>query len=151
MLPILYFSYANFLWRPQENDCAKIDFDSILTMATECSLAETKPFHGIIGNIQSCNFSKVADDGINYAPLIFSIHPNPATNSIQVQIANNTGKLHYELFDALGISRKNGMTSDNSFQMDVSELAAKLSADKWRGRHAGYEEGGSCEIIIEGA
>jgi len=54
----------------------------------------------------------------------FNIHPNPATNSIQVQLSNTPGTFNYELFDALGISRKNGVASDNSFQIDVSDLAA---------------------------
>jgi photosystem II stability/assembly factor-like uncharacterized protein len=55
---------------------------------------------------------------------VLSIIPNPAGNNVYVLLRNNGSQLHYELFDALGISRKNGVTSDNSFQIDISELAA---------------------------
>ena len=55
---------------------------------------------------------------------ILSINPNPARNKVQVLLRNNDSQFQYELFDALGVPRKNGMTSGNAFQLDVSELAA---------------------------
>ena len=58
----------------------------------------------------------------NISNISFQIFPNPSTNSIQVQIANYAGKIRYALFDALGTPRKNGMTSDNSFQIDIPDL-----------------------------
>jgi hypothetical protein len=60
---------------------------------------------------------------INSAPLDFSIRPNPASSSIQIDIVNNPGTFQYELFDALGIVRKQGLTSDNEFGIDVAGLA----------------------------
>jgi hypothetical protein len=55
----------------------------------------------------------------------FSINPNPVNSTLQITLINKkTGESYYELFDALGISRKKGTTSENSFQIDVSNLAA---------------------------
>jgi predicted GTPase len=55
---------------------------------------------------------------------ITSIIPNPARNTVHVELKNNGAGLHYELFDALGITRKNDIVAGNSFQLDVSDLSA---------------------------
>ena len=122
--PDSLLGYANFLWNPYEYDCNDIIFDSLNTHSTEtpCSASsEAQPFKGIIGSYKTCGISGVTT--MNIMSLDFSIHPNPARNSIEIALTNNIGKLRYELFDALGISRKKGVTSENLFQIDVSELA----------------------------
>ncbi len=58
------------------------------------------------------------------APFSIEISPNPAAGSIKVSIAGNNSAMRYELYDALGIARKEGVTSNTSFQIDVSDLAA---------------------------
>ena len=123
--PDSLIGYANFLWTPYEYECDEIIFDSIDTHSSEapCSSSATAlPFKGIIGSYKTCGASAVAEIQTTIAD--FSIHPNPATNNIEIAVTRNIGKLRYELFDALGASRKNGSTSEASFQIDVSELAA---------------------------
>jgi len=123
--PDSLIGYANFQWTPYEYTCDEIDFDSIDTHSAEspCSSGEAAPFKGIIGSYKSCGISGVAGNKINSTPMDFSIYPNPAKNIIDISLNEHNGKFHYELFDAMGISRKNGITSAASFQIDVSDLA----------------------------
>jgi hypothetical protein len=37
-------------------------------------------------------------------------------------MANHNSFVHYELFDALGATRKQGITGENSLTIDVSDL-----------------------------
>ena len=62
---------------------------------------------------------------IKYGPsfTIMSIVPNPARNEVSIELKNDGEELRYQLFDALGISRKNGIIEGNSFLIDLSKLS----------------------------
>jgi len=124
--PDSLLGYANFRWTPFEYACDDIIFDSIDTHSTEapCSgSSNAQPFKGIIGSYATCGLSGVAESELNNAPLDFSIHPNPARTSIQIEVANTPGKLQYEMFDELGIARRKGVSSENKFGIDLTGLA----------------------------
>ena len=107
--PDSLISYANFIWTPYEYACDEILFDSIDTHGIEspCSGSGTAaPFKGFIGSYKTCGASSVAVNG-NSLPPDFSIYPNPAKEKIEISLTSSIGRFHYELFDALGISRKN--------------------------------------------
>ncbi|HYM20703.1 MAG TPA: T9SS type A sorting domain-containing protein [Candidatus Kapabacteria bacterium] len=53
---------------------------------------------------------------------ILSIIPNPAKNNIEVVMINRGSVIYYELFDALGVTRKHGSTGQRSLTLDVSDL-----------------------------
>jgi len=53
--------------------------------------------------------------------LIKNIIPNPARNSVTIELQNTNSDIRYELFDALGIAWKSGITT-NTFHLDTSDL-----------------------------
>jgi photosystem II stability/assembly factor-like uncharacterized protein len=54
---------------------------------------------------------------------ILAITPNPASNSLQVLCDHNAGiQLSYQMFDALGRERMNGMVNSTELSLDVSML-----------------------------
>ncbi|MDP4231554.1 MAG: T9SS type A sorting domain-containing protein, partial [Bacteroidota bacterium] len=55
---------------------------------------------------------------------IVSIHPNPATSTVTVELSGFSGLVQYELFDVLGKSRKHGTITGSSSSLDVSGLGA---------------------------
>jgi hypothetical protein len=55
---------------------------------------------------------------------ILGITPNPAGNSVQIKLKNHGSILHYELLDALGITKKSGVVIDNQFQLNLSGLSS---------------------------
>ncbi|MDP4220668.1 MAG: T9SS type A sorting domain-containing protein [Bacteroidota bacterium] len=57
-------------------------------------------------------------------PGIVAITPNPARQVATVALRNATPSVSYELFDAVGVLRKQGRASGNSLTLDVSELPA---------------------------
>jgi len=123
--PDSLIGYANFLWTPYEYDCDEITFDSIDTHGAEspCSGSNfAEPFEGIIGSFKTCGISGVSENQVHSFAVDFSIYPNPTKNKIEISLTSSIGKFRYELFDALGKSQKNGITSENSFQIDVSDL-----------------------------
>jgi len=106
--------------------------------------AQTSPCASILSN-SIIHFSLAAQCGDpalsqflkdGNAFFIQRIVPNPAKNTIQVILDKNTsGELRYELFDALGIPRKNGAFSGNSLQIDLADLSdgsyyLRLSGDR---------------------
>jgi photosystem II stability/assembly factor-like uncharacterized protein len=56
-----------------------------------------------------------------------SIQPNPAANLLQVNFSNPTSAaISYQIIDALGQTRLNGMTSGAALSLDVSSLPAGI-------------------------
>jgi hypothetical protein len=121
-VPDSLIGYANFLWTPYEYACDNILFDSIQTSEAPCS-GSAQPFEGIIGSFKTCGISGVAKNN-SQSTFDFTISPNPAEKSIRVSFMNITSLIHYELFDALGVVRKQGMAAENSLLIDVSDLVS---------------------------
>ncbi len=55
--------------------------------------------------------------------LIRNIIPNPARNSVLIELKNSSSQLHYDLFDELGVSRKSGIVMSNTFHLNTSDLS----------------------------
>ncbi|MDP4220327.1 MAG: T9SS type A sorting domain-containing protein, partial [Bacteroidota bacterium] len=123
--PDSLLGYVNFLWTPLEFDCDEIAFDSIDTHSTEAPCSgplSALPFKGIIGSYSTCGAAAVpAHD--SRLPIV-SIHPNPATSTVTVELSGFSGLVQYELFDVLGKSRKHGTITGSSSSLDVSGLGA---------------------------
>ncbi|MFI5264893.1 MAG: T9SS type A sorting domain-containing protein, partial [Candidatus Kapaibacterium sp.] len=93
--------------------------------------AQTSPCASILSN-STVHFSLTAhcEDSLlsNFmkygnAFSIQSITPNPARNTVHIELKNTGGELRYEVYDALGIQRKTGIISGNSFQLNLSDLS----------------------------
>jgi hypothetical protein len=54
--------------------------------------------------------------------LLTSIIPNPANTTIEILLNNRGVPVRYQLFDALGTTRKEGTTSENSLQLNILDL-----------------------------
>jgi len=118
--PDSLIGFANFMWTPYEYDCDHITFDSITTSEAPC-VGFALPFEGVIGSYKTCGLSSVGEDNPE-APFDFVISPNPSEKRITVSFGNNPMPLRYEFFDALGVIHRQGMTSENSLKIDISDL-----------------------------
>jgi hypothetical protein len=115
------------------------------TLETDVSLSGTSHSSGCITALDDTNIIHFTLTGCGAQTLsdfmkfgkafdVLSIVPNPAANSIQVELKNNGSLLHYELFDALGTQQKSGTTTNSQMQMDLSGLSSgnyyfRLSGD----------------------
>jgi hypothetical protein len=55
---------------------------------------------------------------------IMSIIPNPAENSVQIELKSNGLPLHYELFDVLGVMQKGEMSTGSKLQLNLTGLSS---------------------------
>lgn len=73
--------------------------------------------------ISQCGDSTIMKAMRNELPsLLGSVIPNPAKKNIKISLVNLGSLLSYELFDALGVSRKQGTTLENSLWINISDL-----------------------------
>jgi hypothetical protein len=104
-----------------------LETDIMLTGVTHSSgclstLADSNTVHFTLTGCGIPTLSKFIKFGTAYD--IMSIVPNPAGNSVQVQLKNNGSPLNYQLFDALGAMQKSGATAGNAVQIDLSGLSS---------------------------
>jgi hypothetical protein len=55
---------------------------------------------------------------------ILNIVPNPASQNVTISFQNNSSAIFYELFDALGVTKRKGSVEGNSLVLDVSDLSS---------------------------
>jgi hypothetical protein len=104
-----------------------LETDIMLTGAAHSSgclatLTDSNFIHFTLTGCGTPTLSKFIKYGTAYD--IVSIVPNPAGNSIQVQLKNNGSLLNYKLLDALGAIQKNGATDSKIVQLDLSGLSS---------------------------
>jgi hypothetical protein len=104
-----------------------LETDITLTGAAHSSgclatLADSNTVHFILTGCGTQTLSNFMKFGKAYD--ILSIIPNPAQNSVQVELKNNGSLLHYELLDALGVMQKSGTTTGDQLQINLSGLSS---------------------------
>ena len=121
--PDSILGFADFLWTPKENECDEILFDSLQTEPCSNLQTSTSVFSGLIGSFKLCGVNSVPEHK-TFSQITFSISENPARENARVIINNNGSILHYELLDVLGTIQKNGTTTGNELQLNLSGLSS---------------------------
>ncbi len=77
--------------------------------------------------VPECGYNDLAGFMDSSRVQISSIVPNPAKDAVQISFINPTSsQISYQVFDALGQTRLNGVTDGNVFSLDVSSLPAAM-------------------------
>ncbi len=126
---ILRADFASYLSSTPQS---KVYLDSVhfygRRLNCDCAVASVTGADSVEIDFQGCGDSLLLA-AMSGKPLftIESIQPNPAANLLQVNFSNPTSAaISYQIIDALGQTRLNGMTLGAALSLDVSSLPAGI-------------------------
>jgi len=120
--PIIYIKAVAYLTTTDTTDVILNSLD-VNSDSSRFSLIVCSTTSSLFTLVNECGSSTLLQFMKYDSIRIFSISPNPAGNSVQVQLKNNGSLLHYELFNDLGITKKRGTTTGSQLQVDLSGLS----------------------------